>query len=156
MKAKSVMVAFLIAVLALVLVAGPALGKAGSITGGGWFNDLITRNKITFGLNARPTSDGAVVDAVGQFLLIDHGSKTRMRGTIDSMCLTEPTGDPPQPSRFWGEVSKDGDEEVPYRVDIEDYGEPGLGEGDTITILIDGIPTYYGELGGGNLKIHNK
>ncbi len=148
MKAKSVMVAFLIAVLALVLVAGPALGKTGSITGGGWFNDLTTGNKITFGFNALPTSDGAK----GQFLLIDHGSKTRMRGTINKIDLAGPIL-----SRFKGEGSIDGNE-VPYTVLITDRGEPGFGPGDIITILIDGSfpPAYSGELGGGNLKIHGK
>ncbi len=155
MKAKSVMVAFLIAVLALVLVAGPALGKAGSITGGGWFINVINGDghKITFGLNALPTSDGAK----GQFLLIDHGSKTRMRGTIDSMWLTEPTGDPPWRADFSGEGSIDG-VEVDYRVLITDRGEPGFGTGDIIKITIDEVfpPAYFGVLGGGNLKIHNK
>ena len=150
MKAKSVMVAFLIAVLALVLVAGPALGKAGSITGGGWFINVIDGDghKITFGFNALPTSDGAK----GQFLLIDHGSKTRMRGTINKIDLAGPIL-----SRFWGVGSIDGDE-VDYKVNIVDRGEPGFGPGDSISILIDGSfpPAYSGELGGGNLKIHGK
>ena len=147
MKAKLALVIPLVAVLALVLVAGPALGKAGNITGGGWFINQVppSGNKITFGFNALPTSDGAK----GQFLLIDHGSKTRMRGTINRIVLVGPIL-----SMFSGEGSKDG-EAVSYTVNILDGGEPGLGEGDKITIFIDGmIPTYHGDLGGGNLKRH--
>ena len=149
MKVKYALVVSLVAVLALVLVAGPALGKTGSITGGGWFNNFFTENKITFGFNALPTRDGAEATAKGQFLLIDHGSKTRMRGTINSIGLAGPIL-----SWFKGEVSIDGDA-VSYTVNIYDFGEPGLGEGDKITIFIDGmVPTYHGDLGGGNLKRH--
>ncbi len=158
MKAKLALVVPLVAVLALVLVAGSALGKAGSVTGGGWFINEVPPfgNKITFSFNALPTGEGTgEVNAVGRFQLIDHGSKTRMRGTIDSMWLTEPTGAPIQPSQFSGEVSIDGNV-VSYTVNIRDGGEPGFGEGDKILISIDWTPTYIGNLGGGNLKIHPK
>lgn len=152
MKVKYALVVFLVAVLALVLVAGPALGKAGSITGGGRFINQVLPlgNNITFGFTAQPTSEGPVATAKGQFQLIDRGSETtRMHGTIDSINLTGPL-------RFSGILI--GGDEVPFTVDITDAddGEPGFDPGDIIMITIgtDWTPTYAGVLQGGNIKHH--
>ena len=145
MKAKSVLVAFLVAALALI---GTGCSKT---TGGGWFIDegMSSGNKITFGFNAQPTGGEL---AKGQFQLIDHGSKVRIHGSFEG---TYEETDPIE-SFFWGTCTIDGEGPYSLQLRVEDLGKPGFGQGDMIDVFIFGYGTLYGELGGGNIKGHKK
>ena len=104
-KLKIVPILFSITILAL-LVTGCSGDKA---TGGGWFIGTETNatidtegNYVTFGFNIQPIGEpvydddlipgpeGAwVIDAKGQFQLIDHTLGTRIHGTISTIVIPE-------------------------------------------------------------------
>lgn len=174
MKAKSVLVALLVAALALV-------GAGCKATGGGWFND-IDDGKVTFGFNAQST-DGETdaplppplpgwetMAAKGQFQMVVHGTKdsptkTRMHGTFTgTWASNQPVEDW---SYFCGMGSINGGDTKPFFIQFHDFGEPGPSKGDDIIIVIGtndpnpsswppDISMYDGVLEGGNIKIHGK
>ncbi len=159
MKAKLALVVLLVAVLAL---GGVGCNKA---TGGGWFIDDTTGYKITFGFNAKPTVDYTNTDtpeevpAKGQFQLVDHGTKTRIHGSFDGTWSW--TSD--DISSFFGTSIINGTDVQPFNVQFYDNGEQGLDKGDGIIVHIGSTDPngpitliYSGELGGVNIKVHEK
>ena len=149
MKAKLALVLILVTVVAL-----SAVGCVYKTTGGGFIIDDDTDAKITFGFVANPTDCGG---AKGQFQLVDHGTKppTRVHGTFEWVDLF-----PSSEQGFWGEcyIGKD-DGPHTFMAYADDKGEPGLGAGDWVMIVIfnPGGPTVYaGELEGGNIQVHDE
>lgn len=146
MKAKLALVLILVTVVAL-----SAVGCVYKTTGGGFIIDDDTDAKITFGFTAIPTDCG---EAKGKFQLVDHGTKTRVHGTFEWVALS-----PPSQQGFWGEcyVNKEGPYD--FMANAKDNGEPGVGAGDWLMIVIfnPGGPTVYeGVLQGGNIQIHDE
>jgi len=134
------------------LMTGCTFPVAGKVTGGGWFEDQCGR-KCTLGFNAH--GDGDCCDGFefkGQFQFNDHDD-TKIHLTV--MRLMEHVG--LEGLLFYGE--DDGEDVWVY---VEDLGQSGPDKGDLIKIWCGGDsphnpignPTYYGELGGGNIKIH--
>ena len=144
MKARYGLVILLVAVLAL---GGMGCNK---VTGGGWFTDVSTGHKITFGFNAQPTGDGS---AKGQFQLVDHDSKTRIHGTFTgTLTETSPSG-----SNFWGTCSINGTSDHNLFIWCQDDGDDfGQGSGDLIGIFIYGYRDFSGNLTGGNIQVHKE
>jgi hypothetical protein len=152
MKAKLALVVVLVAVLAL---AGVGCNK---VTGGGWFIDTGTGNKITIGFNAQPTGvptvEASLVDPItakGQFELIDHDSKTRVHGSFEGTYASTGEG----ASYFEGTCSVNGGESESFWVLASDDIDFGDGPVDSIEISIgDGHLYYNGVLQGGNIQVH--
>ncbi len=170
MKAKLALVVLLVAVVALV-------GAGCKTTGGGRFNDIV-HGKVTFGFNAQSTggdTDGPspppwlsgeweTIGAKGQFQMVVHDSKTKIKGTFTGTWVSSQTGDQ---SYFFGMGSINGGETEPFFIRSQDFGEPGFGEGDQIIIVIGtndpnplswppDVSIYSGTLEAGNIKVHKK
>lgn len=142
--------------LVLLIIIG-LIGMTGCIeypsqktTGGGWFFDSTTGNKITFGFNAQPIEDG---DAQGKFQLIDHVDKTRVHGTF---FITHDVTAPDSSALFEGTCSINGSGDYDLYVIFLDLGEPGIAAGDNITVGVNTTAPliYSGSIGGGNIQIH--
>ena len=159
MKRSLILGLGLLSLLAL-LVTGTGFSK---MTGGGWFTDWYSGNKITVSLNGQPldeyvTEPGEEIEAKGQFQLIDHGTKDRIHIEFS---MTKET-DKPWVSFFAGLATLNGEEGyfagVEFHNDV-DYGD--LGAGDLVTVvLLDGdnpdfsnpVRHYAGFLSGGIAK----
>jgi hypothetical protein len=117
----------------------------GQVTGGGSIFSIASNGVVSFGFNAR--SDGT--DVRGNCNLIDHASKTKIK------CLNVTTL-VMQTSRWvtlFGQATIDG-VTTNYRLDAEDYGEPG-GVDDTFTFQTDnGYFAGGRSITGGNIQIH--
>ena len=178
-KLKIVPILFSITILAL-LVTGCSGDKA---TGGGWFIGTETNatidtegNYVTFGFNIQPDLDdepvfdpslfpeGAlVIDAKGQFQLIDHTWGTRIHGTISTAVIAEDLTITTGESLCMGVCSINGsgsyDGSYTFLLHLTD----GAGY-DFVNLIVDldndGIPNknvdlfYQGVLGGGAVRIH--
>ena len=152
----------------LLLIVGLVMSAVGCIefyespkaTGGGWFYEDGTGDKVTFGFTAIPTgvieNGDTTYVAKGKFQLVDHNDGTVVHGTfliqsIDELFEGE--------SEFCGECSLDGIDGYFFGCWFLDNGEPGASEGDEIYVLIsDGdlfSLEYSGQLQGGNIKVHN-
>ena len=140
------------------------------ITGGGegWYpytfeEEDLGKHRISFGFTAISTGtpciqeDGVVRwPAKGQFHLVDHTTKEKVKGTIDEIVWEEP--DPPQPRRIAvGDCTFAGDD---YRLAVEalDAGEPGVDDWVRIELIKEGeiIHTWVHDLEGGNIQIKHK
>ena len=135
MRGKNALIVLLVAVLAL---AGVGCVGGNKTTGGGWFTDVWTGHKITFGFNARPTGEVSTttpqgqVGAKGQFQLFDHDSNIRIKGTFTSTYEVSSNAT----SQFFGMCSIEDEGDVPFFVICVDNGEPGFGSRDLIEIHI--------------------
>ena len=162
MKAKYLVVALLVVVLAL---AGVGCKK---LTGGGSFDDF-SAGKVTFGFNAQPTEpyDPAAdslqeIGAKGQFQLVAHGTQgtnTVIHGTFTGTYMS----DDPEFSRFFGTCIVNGTDVQPFNVQFYDSGAKGPNKGDGIIVHVGAtdpfgpiVLMYSGNLTGGNIQIHNK
>jgi len=157
MKAKLALIVALVAVLAL---AGVGCDTGAKVTGGGWFNDSMngvydsatdtwSGNRVNFGFNAQVDKNGEVK---GQFQLIDHDANINLHGTFDHMDILG----------LWGGVcvvkgigSVNG-EDVPFELSCIDAGEPGPSAGDMVAVWVyaDSPLFYSGYLEGGNVQVH--
>ncbi len=148
-----------------VLVIGVGCDK---MSGGGWFLDMDSGNKITVGFNAQALDEyysepDEVLQAKGQFQLIDHGTKDRIH------CEFVATGEgdmdgKPWVSFFGGPATLNG--EGGYVAGVEfhdnvDYGQSG--KGDLVTVVLldaenpdfnNPVRSYGGFLSGGNARQH--
>ena len=136
------------AVLAILLMV-MALFTGCKVTGGGYFTNTARDNekeKCTFGFNAQ----GEGIEYKGQFQFNDHAKPaTKIHAEVLEITSWGDTY-----AQFTGLT----DEGFVY-VEIWDNGEPGaVDDGDYIKIYVNklpfGNPTYEGELGGGNIQIH--
>ena len=130
-------------------------------TGGGWFIEWYTGNKVTFSFTAQTlepfTETPSYISAKGEFQLIDHIEKTRIHGTIDYWyCLP----DTPWWGDWRGECSIDGIGGYYFLLFAHDKDEPGW-PGEWAWILIYENPACtqkYGEYwldeGRSNIKTH--
>lgn len=176
MKAKLALVGVLVAVLAL---AGAGCGK---VTGGGWFYDEQTENRVTIGATAQPgefiewyiPEELGIAEAKGQFQLVDHGTNTGTRTTIHGTftrtyvgSMVDAFDDSDEEGYiavYWGICSVNGEEDVPFWAEFYcEYVDPDTLEGpiDYVYISIGtdeyGIPgdiVYCGEIQGGNMMVH--
>jgi len=136
MKAKYLVVALLVVVLALA-------GAGCKATGGGWFTNTAfdqPQNKISFGFNAQGSWDEGAVK--GQFQLVEHGKPpTKVHGTFDG---------------FQGTCFVNGEGPYPFDFYCMDSGEPGPSAGDFVSIYVytDTTLYYEGYLEGGNIQYH--
>ena len=148
MKARYGLVILLVAVLALV---GTGCYSSAKATGGGWFTDDYSGNRITFGFNAYGTVDDNTV--TGQVQLIDHGTKppTKIHGTFYGRSGT---------NWFEGTCFVNGEGPHPFRLGGKDIGEQGPDKGDWVYVWVgEKAPweyKYSGYLEGGNIKGHLK
>jgi hypothetical protein len=119
-------------------------------TGGGWFTDNITGNKVNFGFNAQPIDE---TEAKGKFQLVDSANKVRIHGTLDT---TLEVTSPDVSAHFQGTCSINGEGSYNLTAYFIDIGEPGITAGDAIGIEIGTEPPtlYFGWIGGGNIQIH--
>ena len=121
----------------------------GKITGGGWFmvGPEEEQTKCTFGFVAQ----GQGLEYKGQFQFKEH-VKDGITIHVDVVGLLELFE---TYAVFVGE-----DEDGNYvKVSVWDLGQPGADPGDYIKIWhnkIGGSPSWQGELGGGNLKVHKE
>ena len=139
------------------------------VTGGGEgefkykFEESKAPHRISFGFTAISTAppglqedDLVVWPAKGQFQLIDHTTKEKVRGTFSRIVWEE--REQPQPRRIaTGECSFGG---VVYDLAVEalDAGEPGVGDWVRIELIEEGeiIHSWVHELEGGNIQIKHK
>ncbi len=157
MKVKYVLVAILVATLAL---GGVGCSK---VTGGGQFEDF-NAGKVTFGFNAQPTEpynpeedELKEIGAKGQFHLVAHGTKTRIKGNFTgTWVMTDP-----EFTRFFGTCTINGTGEYDFNVQFADSGEQGPNKGDGIIVHIGStnpfgpvILMYSGDLEAGNIQVH--
>jgi hypothetical protein len=127
-------------------------------TGGGWFLDTLTGNRITFGFTAQPLEEPVgEINAKGKFQLIDHGDKTKVHGTFYATIGTTSNFI----SMFFGTCLVNREDGYLYGIQVEDLGEPGPSAGDYIIIGISHISDpenplyeYMGYLEGGNIQVH--
>ncbi len=148
-KAKYVLVFVLIAAVLLGAPGSVANANANKITGGGWFIDDSSDNKITFGFDGKQTPEHPRnYIAKGQFQLVDHGTGDRIHGIIEEISTSG--------LKFKGSCSKNGQGDYILRVMLLDLGKPGVQPGDKIFVTIweSPIRSYTGELKGGNIKVH--
>ena len=145
------------------LVVGTGCNK---MTGGGWFIDEVSGSKITVGFNAQPLDEPSDLDpdlsqAKGQFQLIDHGTKDRIRVTF----IATYDGDAPVVSDFGGPATINGEGGYIVVVEVHDNGEPGIQAGDLVSLSLfdedevdpeNPLRRYYGWLGGGNVQVHEE
>jgi len=157
-----------------VLVIGTGCNK---ITGGGWFIDKNTGNKITIGLNAQPLDEPFIVDgeviegllrAKGQLQLVDHVTKERIHcefiGTADaSSPTTADFGGPATINREGGFVVSiemnfkaiiPGQPDV-WFIAIAVMDEDNIDPSNALRTII-GILSGDDTLSGGNIFIHDK
>jgi hypothetical protein len=162
--------------LVILLVVSLAVFTLGcpKTTGGGWFYDEDTGDKITFGFNAKPVGapyncgrygdEMNCQDAKGKFQLVDHNDPlvedddTVVHGSFFVTVEGE---------SVWGYVTFGGTCRVngtgEYDFDVVLYDEDlgGLGQGDWVELTIynvGGENLYYSgnvAAGGGNIKIHS-
>ena len=152
--------------LAIILMVGLLAGTMGckKTTGGGWFIDEFTGNKVTFGFNAQPVGEPWIDpygnwyrDAKGQFQLIDHGAKIRIHGTFTTTWAEDGTNETDFVSY---DASVNGVGGYGVCVLLRDYGEPGPSAGDAIAIpwvrdsFGNVVYDAQGYLGGGNIQVH--
>ena len=150
-KAKYVLAFVLIAAVLLGAPGSVANAKANKITGGGWFIDDSSGNKITFGFDGKQTPEPPRnYIAKGQFKLVDHGSGDRIHGIIEEILVGG--------LAFKGSCSINGQGDYTFYVRFSDRGKPGAEPGDEIYVAIweSSMRFYEGELKGGNIKIHKK
>jgi len=146
------MILLLVLLIAVVLMTSCTYKTAGKVTGGGWFIDVHSGNKCTFGFNAHGEGDFCEgFEFKGQFQFNDHaGNKIHAEVMeLREIILVEDV------LVFGGED----DEGKEVWVRVKDLGQPGADAGDEIRIWYDSNPyfnepTWKGELGGGNIKIH--
>jgi hypothetical protein len=124
---------------------GPNFGF-NKTTGGGWFIDDTTGNKITLGFTAQPTGVGT---AKGGFQIVDHGTKTDLHGTFTA--TSTGAGDAGY-TTFAGTCTMDG-VDSDFMVWFFDGGQGKAGTGDKIGIQV-GSFIGYGVLQGGNIQVH--
>jgi len=134
------------------------------MTGGGWFIDWDSENKITFGINAQSLDEPSDLDpqlcqAKGQIQLIDHGTRERIHGTFIISGLG--VGSKSYVSNSGGPATINGEDGYIVVVEVHDMGEPGIQAGDFIGVQVfdednPGSPVreYHGWLGGGNIQVH--
>jgi len=147
----------LLLIVALLVTMTACTGPSVKTTGGGWFTDCKTLDKITFGFTAIPTGDDKC--AKGQFELIDHvgkGGNVNIHGEFNKLGIVNPNFNT---TKFFGTCSINGQREYDFEVQFTDNGNPGVDPGDMIKVYISGWGSkykadYYGELGGGNIVIH--
>jgi len=137
-----------------------------NITGGGWFIDWDSENKITFGINGQSLDEPSDLDpqlcqAKGHIQLIDHGTGDRIHCTFIITGFGEASK--PYLSNFGGPATINGEDGYIVVVEVHDMGEPGIQAGDLIGVLVfeeDNIDPqnpfkkYTGWLGGGNIQVH--
>jgi len=177
-KLRILSILFSITILALLVTGCFGGNKA---TGGGWFIGTQTEatidtegNFVTFGFNMQPNLDdepvfdanlfpeGAlVIDAKGQFQLIDHTLGTRIHGTISTAIAEDLTIT--NNSVCMGTCSIEGNN--PYNGSYMFVVQFTDGAGyDFVSLIVDldddGIPEkdvdlfYQGMLGDGAIRIH--
>ena len=130
-------------------------------TGGGWFTDWYTENKVTFSVAAQalePNPDKPFyVSAKGNFQLIDHTDKIKIHGTIDYYFYYP---EAPEWSMWEGECSVDGKDDYYFLLSLHDEDEPGwAGEWAWILIYEDFrhrilYREYWLDGKQGNIKAH--
>ena len=143
MKAKYLVIALLIAVLAL---GGMGCVGEAKTTGGGQFTNTALgqpASKITFGFNAEASIEDGTTK--GQFQLIDHDTKTRIHGSFEGESSIE---------GFTGTCTINGEGSYPFVLSVVDAGEPGSAAGDLVNVWINGTLMYSGYLEGGNIQYH--
>jgi hypothetical protein len=122
-----------------------------TITQGGW---IVASNgdRASFGGNAQVSNAG---EPTGQEEYQDHGPAQPMNVKSTKILAVLCTDDLRQATIF-GLATIDGSGEFAYRIDVQDLGEPGVGQ-DTYRIRIgiydSGEP---GTLEGGNVQIHKR
>ena len=154
-------------ILISVLLLGIGCNK---ITGGGWFIDENTGNKITFGLNAQPLDEPLIVEmngetfeglyAKGQLQLIDHVTKERIHCTF----VGTANGSDPTVSDFGGPATINGEGGYFVTVEINFTNKLNPEEPPVYVIAIsvsheddpDNNRSIWGVLDGGSVKIHAK
>ena len=140
-----------LAILVMVVALFTGCILTGKVTGGGWFIDGQD-NKCTFGFNAHgDCREGEGLIYKGQFQFNDHDG-CKIHAKVLSLLDFGDTY-----ALFHGVDDK----ELDVYVYVEDMGQPGADPGDYIAIWYDADhwwdpPTYEGELGGGNLKVHKE
>jgi len=162
-KIRVALALLLVALLAITAIgSNDVLAKAplegDKTTGGGWFYDDTTGDKITFSFTAQPGEqvNQYWLEAKGTFTLIDHASKNKIKGTFEYQYIenlpewtcyqgswtAKGAGDDNWFEVWFYDCEKD-DDPYPYDwVTILDYS----GEG----------KNYSGDFQGGGLKIHDK
>jgi len=157
-----------IGVVLLLLFAGTAMASD-MMTGGGWFIDLYSENRITVGFNGQPLDEYSseypgMLQAKGQFQLIDHGTKDRIHCEFTLTPENGPDPNKPWISLFIGPATLNG--EGGYIAGLEfhdnvDYGP--MGAGDMVAVILfdaenidpgNPVRSYVGFLGGGNARQH--
>jgi hypothetical protein len=135
----------LVAVLVIGCTGGPNYGF-NKTTGGGWFIDKTTGDKVTLGFTAQPTGVGT---AKGEFQIVDHGTKTNLHGTFTT--TSTGAGDAGY-TTFAGTCRIDG-VDSDFTVWFFDGGQGKTGIGDQIGIQVG---SFYGNgvLQGGNIQVH--
>lgn len=128
----------------------------GQVTGGGQILNASGNDKIAFGFNAKSTTSALNSSAVkGNCTLVDPSTDTKIK-CLDVASLVQTATH----ATFFGRAEVtvgQGDaattEEVTYRIDVDDLGEPGK-DRDTFKIQTDSGYTASGVLKAGNIQIH--
>jgi hypothetical protein len=124
--------------------AGQAPCNGDFITGGGWITSP-SGAKGTFGV-AGGIKNGSLW---GHLTYIDHGSGLKVKGTgVTNYAVTGPTS-----RQIDGTCEVNGQPGYTYTVNVTDNGEPGTN--DFFQLTVPGQYTASGNLGGGNIKLHN-
>lgn len=127
----------------------PASTPLCEITNGG---TIIAANgdRASFGGNAKSNASG---QTQGQENYQDHGPAQRL--SMQSINVLAVVCDGSTRASIFGQATVDGSGPVNFRINVQDFGNPGKGQ-DTYQLLLDGYNSGQQLLSGGNIQIRRK
>jgi hypothetical protein len=129
-----------------IMCAGPPPPVKDFVTGGGWITGP-SGAKANFGVAGGIKPNNALW---GHLTYVDHGSGMKVKGTgVTRYAVVDDTT-----RLIEGTAEISGQPGFTYRVIVSDKGEPG--RNDTFSLSLSTGYSASGQLGGGNIQLHNR